>query len=877
MKILQELRTAKGFETFTCLTYGTAIPWFESLIFHQLCRQGVRRFLIFADREQLSTALAEATQTSTFLGRGYLIHGVTSRVRFHSKLYLLTGRAGARLYVGSGNLGPGGLDRNREVFERWDVGSKRSEWPEPFAQARRVLDALVAEIGDDAELEQSHLNVAFSGFERPSPSSSRLLASPPALLEQLPKPDSECIHLRLVAPFFDTEGAAIQALALRLQARRVTVLTHLGMTNLTRRAVTRVRDIGGEVAQITGERPVHAKLLHARGDGWALGVVGSANISQAAWHGANHELVVVREGAAADEVGALIDALETDQIEEEELALLDLIERDRADLDESDDEGDVGGGPIVAFARWSTQKHVLFRLLAGSYATAIELHSKDICVRVNVEPGSDQLEAPSALKRGDICLARAWLDERSGPWAVIHDVEELRERSSPPSAEREALEALLGAEGFDFDAARALLEVFAEVLANRADRVVAQQQLGGEPDAADTSLGSKLVRLGDFTSPEVKLPGRGESSEGLSLPSARMMNRLLFGDEVLDGPGASADEGESELGEEILDGPSGGAVHRDRPAGLEEFDPQARQERREVFARACERARVNYVRQLSATRSRRPERLLEDLMILAAPLHYMAQSGELSATGLRRELVILLRAFLGDRTSPFVAAIERLDHNQRDELWAETPALLVVVLLVYNACLADLHCNSESRAQPVFPDARPILWLRHVIRHVGRERLERFVESSQDCASSLRAGRIFWLADAWDKRSHEMPFGKFVDRLIADVNALETIAKQILAGDYATRLRDGDDEDGLLVVDEHGIVGVGWAEFALRPVAFVRVGAFDEAKVFLPHNGKMLQLQDRDVVFLSRLWEAADRGEEIDLEGLDVLDRLADG
>ena len=125
MKILEELRAATGFETFTCLTYGADLAWFESALLRPLHARGVRRFLIMADQRRISCDLESSPHLPGGLGLHYLLHGVAGRGAFgafHPKLYLLAGEQTARLYIGSGNLTRGGLDRNLEVFERWDAG-----------------------------------------------------------------------------------------------------------------------------------------------------------------------------------------------------------------------------------------------------------------------------------------------------------------------------------------------------------------------------------------------------------------------------------------------------------------------------------------------------------------------------------------------------------------------------------------------------------------------------------------------------------------------------------------------------------------------------------------------------------------------------------
>src|SRR6266567_1825771 len=148
MQILKELRTAKGFSAFLATSYNLDLPWFESLLLRQLNNNGVKRFAIFADEEQLSKALGSQAENLYRAGRSYLLQGVRSDQSFHPKIILLAGEKRARLYVGSGNLSKGGLQYNLEIFERWDYESKDERIPAEFLFVRdyfyNIVDKQIA-------------------------------------------------------------------------------------------------------------------------------------------------------------------------------------------------------------------------------------------------------------------------------------------------------------------------------------------------------------------------------------------------------------------------------------------------------------------------------------------------------------------------------------------------------------------------------------------------------------------------------------------------------------------------------------------------------------------------------------------------------------
>lgn len=136
MQILNELRTAKGYSSFLATTFNLNLPWFEALLLRQLNNNGVKRFAIFTDEDQLSQELSTQTENLHRAGRTYLLQGVGASQSFHPKIFLLVGEKKSRLYVGSGNLSQGGLQNNLEIFERWDYEISDPQVPSEFIFVR---------------------------------------------------------------------------------------------------------------------------------------------------------------------------------------------------------------------------------------------------------------------------------------------------------------------------------------------------------------------------------------------------------------------------------------------------------------------------------------------------------------------------------------------------------------------------------------------------------------------------------------------------------------------------------------------------------------------------------------------------------------------
>lgn len=903
MKILDELRTAKNFDTFTCLTYGVDIAWFESLLLRPLQARGVRRVMILADQARLSSSLDAATEIVGGMGRIYLLHGIQSRVTFHPKLYLLSGERAARLYVGSGNLGRGGLDRNREVFERWDADGDGNS-PLAFDEARRYIETLLQPfaVGDPVELE--HLDHAFRFARHGSGGAAEasLLASPPALLEQIPFGEAPCDRLRMVAPFFDENGDAVRRIVERVRPPTFEVIFHPRMTNITRRAVQAIEALGGKVLKVdsdgakTNDRPVHGKLLYARAHEWRLGVVGSANLSIAAWSGHNHELVAVRTGADADVVDALIEELPCTALNEKDLSKLDqLEEKRRLEREQSGEPSDALRQNAIRCAKWSRSDRILVLLAhETSEAPELELRTESTTTReetaVRVEDGW-QVRVPPAVRRGMPCLVRVKGDP-PWPWVVVQDPAELRAFARARGGEREALDRLLDASELDIDGAIKLMELFASIQQGRLESDERERQGSrSESNGGADSPELRWVSRQDFAAARPSSVGPNPSSL-VPLVSVGLMNRLLFGDDVYDDHGSDSWEPEPSgdddgLGADLDDDET--LERAGRIASRRYVEPVP--EKLAAFLAASRRARESYLQTLH-NRPSDPYQLLDQLMVLTAPLHYMLGAGGMGDQEFRAEMVPLLGAMVGSPRSLLIQAIDRLDADARGELWEHTPTFVMVMLLVYNACVADAHVSMrrhpELRVTVEFERSHPVLWLRHVVRLTTPEQRHELLCVLPTLGPRLRTG-IFWLGRVWPRQVAQAPFEEFVRRAIDEAITLDRVEDQLRR--FAGKVRELDRGRTLEVDDEVvylgnvGAMGAGWVEEEDRSdrlAVQVRSGAFEDP----PDAGRRGESYARrtqspstaEVLRLEAILTLAVEEEDtldVDMDGLAVLARIA--
>jgi hypothetical protein len=78
----------------------------------------------------------------------------------------------------------------------------------------------------------------------------------------------------MLSPYFDSNGDAVLNLANKFKATKFTVITDKRRTNLCTNAATAIKSAGGSIKFIDTEkeRPLHAKILFAKGQNWAIGI-----------------------------------------------------------------------------------------------------------------------------------------------------------------------------------------------------------------------------------------------------------------------------------------------------------------------------------------------------------------------------------------------------------------------------------------------------------------------------------------------------------------------------------------------------------------------------------------------------------------------------
>lgn len=348
--LVRAIAEAKDVTNAIVLTHNIDFVFLQTVALSAFRRCGHPKLTIFADAQCAAESYRYQAPFLDGLGTRYRVVPVVmaSGYRFHAKALLLSSEKGATLWVGSGNLTFGGWRENGEVWVEHDalkdlgaLAAFKDYLNRILARVplRRSVTIEIAEAfdpGSKAWAEDLEDEEASGLFGR--------VGEGPALLDDLLPADSAGVNRRVVvcAPFFDPEGAALRALEAR--ADRVTVLTQVKNTTLTKEALkacgkgvslkpVSFRRQGSSADE--GNAFLHAKFIGVIQGKRTTVYAGSANCSKAALlasgSAGNAELMAKQE-LLIDEFEALfMSELEVDS-EEAELPARQDIEEPRQTL-----------------------------------------------------------------------------------------------------------------------------------------------------------------------------------------------------------------------------------------------------------------------------------------------------------------------------------------------------------------------------------------------------------------------------------------------------------------------------------------------------------------------------------------------------------------
>lgn len=298
-------REAYGHAVF--LTYGLDIPFFDSAILRHLVGRGCSNIAVFADARHVSFELLRLTESglhsrSWAIGKYYSLTPVHHSFAFHPKVTLLVGDK-VELFVGSGNLEPGGMRSNVEVFHRLECDREDptdSQEQACIADAWRYISKEAAARKSrfvKFQLEQVEEAVPWLKSPQGPATAIRFVSGPGgSLVDEL----ADLIHgdevqsLFVVSPFFDHKLSALSAMISRLKPRQTLMLLQLDSVSCPLDHLRKVKNLKVyDLGELKG-RYLHAKVVIAECKRRSVLLAGSHNVTSQAFDGHNYEAGMIR-------------------------------------------------------------------------------------------------------------------------------------------------------------------------------------------------------------------------------------------------------------------------------------------------------------------------------------------------------------------------------------------------------------------------------------------------------------------------------------------------------------------------------------------------------------------------------------------------------
>lgn len=301
-------------------TYALSLSYFESEVLRPLIQSGCDDIWLVADAQGYRASLLE--RRSMRVGQEYRLVpvGMPNGV-FHPKCIYLSSPEQEMLLVGSGNLTFGGHGRNAEVFEALT--------PDSHATAFQDFADFLLGLGTRSDI-QTGLTGWIDEFAARAEEASRRGAdgksTPPIrLLHPLETPIADqlvdtastrgaCEELKIISPYFDPDGFAVQRLAERTGAKNtiVAITSPKGSPFPFAKAASWTIPITPKAPVLSGQNFVHAKWIElTTADGTIL-LTGSVNATRKALATTdNVELGVLR---LMDEKTSYLDWAESDTL-----------------------------------------------------------------------------------------------------------------------------------------------------------------------------------------------------------------------------------------------------------------------------------------------------------------------------------------------------------------------------------------------------------------------------------------------------------------------------------------------------------------------------------------------------------------------------------
>ena len=134
------------FHSAILTTYAFDFHHFEYQVLRSLRQKFITNVAVFVDYRMLNEVIGLTTGKLKHLSQSYSVNGIMSKGAFHPKINFLIGDNKLLMFLGSGNITPGGHGKNHELFTGFYADSKESSQLPVLLEAWTYLQALVRDI-----------------------------------------------------------------------------------------------------------------------------------------------------------------------------------------------------------------------------------------------------------------------------------------------------------------------------------------------------------------------------------------------------------------------------------------------------------------------------------------------------------------------------------------------------------------------------------------------------------------------------------------------------------------------------------------------------------------------------------------------------------
>jgi hypothetical protein len=511
--LLEELDKG-AFDHAVFLTYGLDLPFFEDSILHSLLRQESRNVLLFADGNHVATQLGHLAEMKNErkwrpCGKAYSLTSVRHQTAFHPKIALLVGED-VQLWVGSGNLEPGGLCSNLEIHNVAKTGADEGGDPAVAAMisnawryicgvsernASEVVRRQLDEIEEAIPWVLTANNAATGDF--------RLVLGPDGdVLEEIAKEarGEKIDRIIILSPFFDKDFRTLKSLVRIFRPKKVQVLIQPDKTSMHGPSAQRLAGIDFYQLRSPNDRFAHAKVILFESRKREIVLAGSHNLSERAMTGENYEASVLQ---TALKPGEMLTHLRLDQ---------DIVESNRVSksgiagmsIKVFEKDGKATASQIIASADMSNDQ-LRLRLRHEIKSKGVFLLVYDDSAipkkfgRVNLNGDTVTVKVPPAAARGWAAVALEIDGKVLSPVPILNDLEILSRISNQRKFRDLARKA--SRTGTGLEEIEGLVEDLRSVLFDEWRRVRAGRRGAGGEEADELPERVRQLSYEDFVIP----------------------------------------------------------------------------------------------------------------------------------------------------------------------------------------------------------------------------------------------------------------------------------------------------------------------------------------------------------------------------------------